>query len=185
MDPHWFNADPDPDPAFFLIADPDTEPDSVPNPEIEKFTTVKLFILFFGAKIAIYLSLDLHKGRISYRRIPQHFKTGKFFTFLYSWVIFPLLAPDPDTATQFNEDPCGSGSESGSTTLINWIVLSEYTSLHVIVVLFTEHTMNEFIIQIDKILKNHPLPRHNIAADRELPEDLPQELWTDERVSWF
>jgi hypothetical protein len=36
--------------------------------------------------------------------------------------------------------------------------------------------MNEFIIQIDKILKNHPLPRHNIAADRELPEDLPQEL---------
>jgi hypothetical protein len=54
--------------------------------------------------------------------------------------------------------------------------LSEYANLHVIVVLFTEHTMNEFIIQIDKILKNHPLPRHNIAADRELPEDLPQEL---------
>ncbi len=23
-DPHWFNADPDPDPAFFLIADPDS-----------------------------------------------------------------------------------------------------------------------------------------------------------------
>ncbi len=63
--------------------------------------------------------------------------------------------------------------------------MSEYTNIHVIVVIFTEHTMNEFIIQIDKILKNHPLPRHNIAADRELPEDLPQELWTDERVPWF
>jgi hypothetical protein len=42
--------------------------------------------------------------------------------------------------------------------------------------------MNEFIIQIYKILKNHLLPRHNTAADRELPEDLPQELWTTERV---
>jgi hypothetical protein len=30
VEPHWFNADPDtdPDPAFFLIADPDPVPDS-------------------------------------------------------------------------------------------------------------------------------------------------------------
>ncbi len=42
--------------------------------------------------------------------------------------------------------------------------------------------MNEFIIQIDKILKNHPTPRHNTAADKELPEDLPQELWAASRV---
>ncbi len=30
MDPHCFNADPDP--AFFLFADPDTDPDPVSNP---------------------------------------------------------------------------------------------------------------------------------------------------------
>ncbi len=40
--------------------------------------------------------------------------------------------------------------------------------------------MNEFIIHIDNILKDYPMPRHNTAADRELPEDLPQELWTAE-----
>jgi hypothetical protein len=28
------------------------------------------------------------------------------------------------------------------------------------------------------MVKNHLLPRHNTAAVRELPEDLPQELWT-------
>jgi hypothetical protein len=38
----------------------------------------------------------------------------------------------------------------------------------------SEQTLNEFIIQINKILKNCPLPRHNTAADKELPEDLPQ-----------
>jgi hypothetical protein len=31
-----------------------------------------------------------------------------------------------------------------------------------------EQTMNEFIIQIDKIVKTHPMPRHNTAADKEL-----------------
>jgi hypothetical protein len=31
------------------------------------------------------------------------------------WVIFALLDPDPDPATQINADPCGSGS--GSETL--------------------------------------------------------------------
>jgi hypothetical protein len=31
------------------------------------------------------------------------------------WVIFALLDPDPDPATQINADPCGSGY--GSETL--------------------------------------------------------------------
>ncbi len=35
--------------------------------------------------------------------------------FLFLWVIFALLDPDPDLATQINADPCGSGS--GSETL--------------------------------------------------------------------
>jgi hypothetical protein len=72
---------------------------------------------FFGWKIAIYLSLGLQKGCTSYRRslYPskeniQHFKT-------YLWVIFALLDPDPDPATQINAYPCGSGS--GSTTLLD------------------------------------------------------------------
>ncbi len=42
--------------------------------------------------------------------------------------------------------------------------------------------MNEFIIQIDNILKNIPMTRHNTAADKELPEDLPQELWAADLV---
>jgi hypothetical protein len=29
--------------------------------------------------------------------------------FLFLWVIFALLDPDPDPAIQINEDPCGSG----------------------------------------------------------------------------
>jgi hypothetical protein len=45
-----------------------------------------------------------------------------------------------------------------------------------------EQTINEFIIQIDCILKNIPMTRHNTAADKELPEDLPQELWAADRV---
>jgi hypothetical protein len=32
--------------------------------------------------------------------------------FLFLWVIFALLDPDPDPATQINADSCGSGSET-------------------------------------------------------------------------
>ena len=32
VDPHWSNADPDP--AFFLIADPDPDTDAEPDPEM-------------------------------------------------------------------------------------------------------------------------------------------------------
>ena len=38
--------------------------------------------------------------------------------FLFLWVIFALLDPDPDPATQINADPCGSGYGSGSETLV-------------------------------------------------------------------
>jgi hypothetical protein len=37
------------------------------------------------------------------------------YFFLFLWVIFALLDPDP--ATQINADPCGSGYGSGSETL--------------------------------------------------------------------
>jgi hypothetical protein len=32
--------------------------------------------------------------------------------FLFFWVIFPLLDPDPDPTAQIIADPCGSGSET-------------------------------------------------------------------------
>ncbi len=93
-DPHWFNADPDTDPALFLIADPD------PGfwwPKIEKILKLK--------KIAIYLSLGLYKGRPSYRRnfsfqkkASSNSKNMKFhYCFLFLLVIFPLLDPDPQS----------------------------------------------------------------------------------------
>ena len=43
-------------------------------------------------------------------------------------------------------------------------------------------TMNKFLVQINNILNNSSLPRHNVAADRELPEDLPPDLWAADRV---
>jgi hypothetical protein len=40
--------------------------------------------------------------------------------FLFLWVIFALLDPDPDPATQINADPWGSGSETLMTTYDIW-----------------------------------------------------------------
>ncbi len=77
VDPHWFNADPDP--AFYLIADPDldTDPDPVPNPGFWWSNIENLELKKPG----------LYKGRTSYREALkkniQHFKTWKFFTFFY------------------------------------------------------------------------------------------------------
>jgi hypothetical protein len=84
----------------------------------KKITAGKLLYIYFGSKIAIYLSLGLHEGRISYRRSLQplkdniqHFKNMKIensFTFSMFVGLFSLLDPEP--ATQIIADPCGSGS---------------------------------------------------------------------------
>ncbi len=50
----------DPYPAFFVNADSDPNPDPT---NLEKFPAEKMYI--FLSKIAIYLSLGLHKGRPS------------------------------------------------------------------------------------------------------------------------
>ena len=62
-DPHCFNADPDtdPDPAFFLIADPDSRSGSrirIPDPEpgfddlkLKKITAEKKINFFFDQKL--------------------------------------------------------------------------------------------------------------------------------------
>jgi hypothetical protein len=40
--------------------------------------------------------------------INSKYEISSLFSFL--WVIFALLDPEPDPATQINADPCGSGS---------------------------------------------------------------------------
>jgi hypothetical protein len=59
----------------------------------------------------------------------KNMKILNFFLFL--WVIFALLDPDPDPATQFNADPCGYGSGygSGSETLPPLTPPSSYVKL--------------------------------------------------------
>jgi hypothetical protein len=101
------NSDTDPDPAFQVNPDPDTDPGFWwPEIEEEKNTNenfVKSFFLL--KKFAIYLSLGLHKGRQSYRRNPQASKKKTssiskdevFKCILFFWPIFSLLDPDPGT----------------------------------------------------------------------------------------
>ena len=57
---------------------------------LNKFTAENFLYIFFRSKIAIYLSIGLHKGRPSYGRSLkpskeniQHVKTWNFLTFLY------------------------------------------------------------------------------------------------------
>ncbi len=138
-DPHWFNADPDSGSGSRIrIPDPDPGFDGL---KWKKNLQLEIYFTFFWSKIAIYLSLGLHKGRPSCRRnlqhskgniqMIQHFKRWKFSPFFYflgsllpSWIrirIRNLYAdPDPDPAAQINADPCGSGSGygSGSETLL-------------------------------------------------------------------
>ncbi len=85
-----FRLNTDPDPGFWW-------------PKIGKKLQMKKYQIFFWSKIAIYLSLGLHKGRPSYRRSLQPSKEN----------IQHFKTPDPDL-----DSGCGYGStdliESGS-----------------------------------------------------------------------
>ncbi len=78
-------------------------------PKIEKNLQLKINLIFFWVNIAIYLSLGLHKGRPSYRR-RRTTSTSKHEIFLFLWVIFafldpdPISNPDPDSLTWLNPD---------------------------------------------------------------------------------
>jgi hypothetical protein len=63
------DLDPDPDPAFHA-EHPGSGSRVFTTKKWEKFTAEKNLI-FLLSKIAIFLSLDLHKGRPSYRRSLQ------------------------------------------------------------------------------------------------------------------
>jgi hypothetical protein len=73
----------------------------------KKLTAGKLFYIFFGSNIAIYLSLGLHKGRTSYTEKPSSLKREhpalqnmKILYFFYiCGYIFALLDPDTDPLT--------------------------------------------------------------------------------------
>jgi hypothetical protein len=71
----------DPDPAFFVNADPDAYPDPDPGFDDLKLNKIKLTKIFLS-KIIIYLSLGLLRARPSYRKglqpskeNIQHFQT--------------------------------------------------------------------------------------------------------------
>jgi hypothetical protein len=86
--------------------------------------TAEMKYIFSGSKIAIYLSLGLHKGRPSYRRSLHpskeniwHFKTGIFFTFEGHLGppgsrsgSCPMRIQIRIQPTKMNADPCGSRS---------------------------------------------------------------------------
>jgi hypothetical protein len=54
------------------------------------------------------------------------------YFFLFLWVIFPLLDPDPDPATQINADPCGSGSETlhNARVIVSYFFILIFTFIH-------------------------------------------------------
>jgi hypothetical protein len=89
-------------------------------------------VMFFDKKLHYYLSLGLHKGCPSYRRslkrehpALQNIKFLNFFLFL--WVIFALLDPDPDfeSGSVYGfEDLIESGS--GSRHFFLWIRIVHY-----------------------------------------------------------
>jgi hypothetical protein len=93
-------------------------------PKIGKKITAekKIKNIHFLSNTTIYLSLGLHKGRLSYKRSLQlsnmniqHFKTWNFFIFFFfvsflpSWIRIriPNTDPDPDPLTWLNPDLIG------------------------------------------------------------------------------
>jgi hypothetical protein len=108
-----FNEDPDtePDPAFLSMRIR-IQIQGFDDQNLKHVHLRKIFI-FFLSKIAIYLSLGLHKGRPSYRRSLHPLERENLalqdLNFLHTlWVFMALLDQDP--ADQYE-------CRSGSTTL--------------------------------------------------------------------
>jgi hypothetical protein len=100
----------DPDPV------PDPNPDPVPDPNPDfgfwwpKMIKFYSWKIFFVSEFAIFIFICLYEGRSSYRRNLKHLKentqnmkTWNLFTFIFLWVFFALLDPDPADQSQ-----CGS-----------------------------------------------------------------------------
>jgi hypothetical protein len=110
-DPHWFNADLDP-------ADPDSGSGCrVWWPKIEKKLMAGNLIYIFLIKNCNLLiprpplrTLKLQEKPSALKRehpVVQYLKTWKFWIFfLFLWVIFALLDPDPSTQINADPEPC-------------------------------------------------------------------------------
>jgi hypothetical protein len=80
---------PDPDPAFYAGYQSGSRVLMIKNLTIYSW-------IFLMSKIAIYVSLDIHKGHPSYTRSLQPSKENmQHFHLIFLWVIFALVDPDP------------------------------------------------------------------------------------------
>jgi hypothetical protein len=86
--------------------------------------------------------------------------------FLFFWVSFALLEPDPDPATQINADPCGSGSETlGTRTSIKLIIFwgtkygYNHTTLYITVLLISQYIVKTCSGRTRKQLINQFFPQ--------------------------
>jgi hypothetical protein len=77
---HWFQADTDPDPAFYVNAVPDIRIRVLDDRILYNFIGEKVNIL--GSKIIAYLFLGLHEERLSYRRSLQ--PSNQYISSLFS-----------------------------------------------------------------------------------------------------
>ncbi len=112
------NTDSDPDPLRIRIQ---SESRIFDDQKLGKKLLLKKKLNFFADQTTIYLSLDLHKRRPSYKRSLQlskkniqHFKTWNFVNFSYFcgsflpsliWIQIPNTDKDP--LTRLNPDPIG------------------------------------------------------------------------------
>jgi hypothetical protein len=109
VDPHRYNADPDPVKKF-----------------LKKFTAWKVLYLFLIKNCNLLIprripwrTHKLQEKPSVLKREHTALKNMKFFTFFYIcgsllpssiWILIRIQNMDPDPVTLFNADPCGSGS---------------------------------------------------------------------------
>ncbi len=96
--PYWYNANSDPDPIFFLTADP-----------VVLFSLA--LILFSWGPIENDIFFHEKKCQKGYFT-NIYTSSSKFQWNLYTEIRIRIFNADPEPGTQMNADPCGSGSET-------------------------------------------------------------------------
>ncbi len=80
----------------------------------------KNYSFFIKKCNTVYLSLSLHKGCPLSKPWSTNLQPSKesiFFAFLFLWVIFAHMNPNPDPVTKIKADLCGSGSITVDTLI--------------------------------------------------------------------
>jgi hypothetical protein len=104
VDPYSLNPDPEfhvnPDPEFHVNPDPGFGYQKLKKKIQKNFTAEKFVSSFFDQKFQFtypWASLKLEEKPSAYKREHQALQNMKFRNFfLFFWVIFALLDPDPD-----------------------------------------------------------------------------------------